>query len=111
MRGEMDQVMQDVVTGSKVVIACITDDYFIEGSNAQYEYQAALEAKVPGVTMLAAKVAGAPTAAGMTKVSWDMPLKAVYDLSGSGAAPSAAVDQMVDKALVFPCIVITVTGG
>ena len=76
-------------------IACVSDNYFTKGSNAQLEYIEALRLKNPGINMIAIKMPG-QSASAMRKVVKKMPLGAIFDLSCSGESLKVAVKKMVN---------------
>ena len=100
MRGEMAEVMRSVVEDCAVFVACLTNDYFTEGSNAQLEFQHAVSCRLPGGNMLFVKLERA----------FDPRLldgyescrgHRVYDLSGT---PNQARDELEAMAAACPAL-------
>lgn len=99
MRGEMETVMISVVEDCAVFLACLTNDYFDDGSNAQLEFAHALSHRQPGIDMLFVKLEHDFDCRRLDKYDACRGVR-VYDLSSSGP-----VDQLAQelKTMVASC--------
>lgn len=107
MRGEMDDVMFDVVESCAVFVACVTPDYFedSDSNNALKEFEHALAARKPGVDMVVAKL---DPAMDMAPVEQDFGQRAAghvaataFNLTASGSGLHEAVVAMASKVNAF----------